>query len=37
MAEILQELLNDAEARNNGSVHARLVEDTTAGTPWWNG
>lgn len=37
MAEILQDLLNDAEARSNGSVKARLIEDTSAGTPWFNG
>lgn len=37
MAEVLQDLLNNADARNGDTVRARLVEETSAGTPWFNG
>jgi hypothetical protein len=37
MVEILQDLLTNADSRKKETVQARLVEETSAGTPWFNG
>jgi hypothetical protein len=37
MAEVLQDLLNNADARKSDTVQARMVEESSAGTPWFNG
>lgn len=34
MVEALYTILTDADARSEGAVEAKLVETTSAGTPW---
>lgn len=34
MIETLQAILTDTDARSDAAVEAKLIADTSAGTPW---